>query len=107
LFPKAGFIETVNSKVNGYVKFVNARTIGEASVDLGAGRQKKGDPIDHAVGIVVHRKVGDYVLEGEPIFTIHANSSDKLKLAIQQVEKAFQFQKEMCEPLPLFYEIVE
>lgn len=107
LLPKASFIQTENSKLNGYVKFVNARTIGEASVDLGAGRQKKGDPIDHAVGIVVHRKVGDYVLEGEPIFTIHANSSEKLNLARQQVEKAFQFQKEKCEPLPLFYEIVE
>lgn len=107
LLPKADWIQTVNSKINGYIKFVNARVVGEASVDLGAGRTKKGDPIDHAVGIVVHRKVGDYVLEGEPLFTIHANSEMTLGVALTNVEKGIVIQQEKCEPLPLFYEIVE
>ena len=45
---------------------------------LGAGRAKKGDPIDHAVGFLIHKKVGDKVEAGEPLFEIHANDEAKL-----------------------------
>jgi pyrimidine-nucleoside phosphorylase len=107
LLPKARFIETTNADMNGFVHWIDARIIGETSVDLGAGRAKKGDPVDHAVGIVVHHKVGDYVIVGEPLFTIHANSQEKLKLAKRQVLQAYKIEEEKCEPLPLFYEIVD
>jgi pyrimidine-nucleoside phosphorylase len=107
LLPKAKYIETFNVEKNGFVHWVDARKIGEAAVDLGAGRAKKGDPIDHSVGIVVLHKVGDYVIEGEPLFTIHANSEEKLQLAKQQVLNAHIIKEEECDPLPLFYEIVD
>jgi len=107
LLPKANFIETTNADQNGYLHWIDARMIGETSVDLGAGRAKKGDPVDHAVGIVVHHKVGDYVISGEPLFTIHANSQEKLKIALNKVWQAHQIKEEKCEPLPLFYEIVD
>jgi len=107
LLPKANFIETTNADQNGYLHWIDARMIGETSVDLGAGRAKKGDPVDHAVGIVVHHKVGDYVISGEPLFTIHANSQEKLKIALNKVRQAHQIKEEKCEPLPLFYEIVD
>ncbi len=107
LFPNADFVETTNSEKNGFVHWIDARVIGETSVDLGAGRAKKGDPIDHAVGIVVHHKVGDYVIAGEPLFTIHANSLEKLELARKQVLHAHKIEDEKCDPLPLFYEIVD
>ncbi len=68
---------------------------------------KKGDPVDHAVGIIVHHKVGDYVIAGEPLFTIYANFQEKLELAKQQVLQAHKIDDEKCEPLPLFYEIVD
>lgn len=107
LLPKAEYIQTVNSEQNGYVSMVNAREIGETAVDLGAGRAMKGDPIDHAVGIVVHQKVGDYVLEGEPLYTIHASSQNKLDEANARLEKAVSLSMEKIEPLPLFYEIMD
>jgi pyrimidine-nucleoside phosphorylase len=107
LLPKAIFIETKNAVKNGFVHWIDARIIGETSVDLGAGRAKKGDPVDHAVGIIVHHKVGDYVIAGEPLFTIHANSKEKLELAKRQVLQAYKIEEEKCEPLPLFYEIVD
>ena len=66
---KAGFIETVMSPVSGYLATVHARLIGEAAVELGAGRAKKGDPIDHAVGFEILHKVGGYVRDGQPLFT--------------------------------------
>jgi hypothetical protein len=52
--------------------------VGEAAVALGAGRAKKSDPIDHAVGFVIHKKVGDDIEKGESLFTIHANDEQKL-----------------------------
>lgn len=107
LLEEASFIETVNVFKNGYLHWVDAREVGEASVDLGAGRAKKSDSIDHAVGIVIHHKVGDYVIEGEPLFTIHANAQDKLEAAKERVRKAHKIEDDKCDPLPLFYEIVD
>ena len=65
-FPKAKYIEVVKADRSGNLSRVNARMIGEASVSLGAGRAVKGDPVDHAVGFIIHHKVGDHIDEGEP-----------------------------------------
>ena len=73
LLPKASHVEVVKSPRSGYLFQIHARVIGEAAVLLGAGRAKKSDPIDHAVGIVVHHKVGDFIEGDAPLFTIHAN----------------------------------
>lgn len=104
---KADFSETVPAPRSGYISFVNAREVGEASVDLGAGRAKKGDPIDHAVGIHIYRKVGDEVKAGEPLFTVHANSAGKLALARERLLQAHQWSDTPVKPLPLFYEVIE
>jgi pyrimidine-nucleoside phosphorylase len=107
LLPKAEYIKTIHAKQDGYVKFIHARKVGEASVDLGAGRAKKGDPIDFAVGLLIHQKVGNAVKKGDPLFTIHANQMDKLDEAVKRVEDAFEFSDEAVQPLPLFYEVIE
>ena len=103
-FPRARYVETVESPQSGYLAEVQARAVGEAAVVLGAGRARKGDPIDHAVGFVIHRKVGDRVEQGEPLFTIHAGDREKLDEARRAVLAAHVFRKEAVEPLPLFYE---
>jgi thymidine phosphorylase len=71
---------------------------------LGAGRAKKGDPIDHAVGFLILKKVGEAVQEGEALCEIHANDAAKLKEAHEAVLTAFQYSEEPVPPLPLFYE---
>lgn len=101
--PRAQYIETVPAQARGYVAEVNAREIGETSVDLGAGRARKGDPIDYAVGVIEHVKVGDQVEPGQPLFTIHANDQARLELARTRLLKAHTLQNEPCDPLPLFY----
>lgn len=103
-FPRAPFIEVVPSPRSGYLSQIQARMIGEAAVVLGAGRARKGDPIDHAVGLMIHHKVGDQVESGEPLFTIHANDQEKLEEARQAVLSAHHFSEEPVERLPLFYE---
>ena len=103
-FPRAEYIDVVEAPQDGYLSQIQARTIGEAAVALGAGRARKSDPIDHAVGFVIHRKVGDRVERGDPLFTIHANDKEKLEEARQAVLSAHAFSREPVERLPLFYE---
>jgi pyrimidine-nucleoside phosphorylase len=102
--PQARLVESVKSPWTGWLQQVNARTVGEASVSLGAGRSRKTDAIDHAVGILVHRKVGDRVEKGEPLFTIHANDERRAAEARHQVLSAHVFTDEPVPALPLFYE---
>jgi pyrimidine-nucleoside phosphorylase len=103
-FEKAKYVEVVNAPRGGYVSQVHARGVGEASVALGAGRAKKSDSIDHAVGFIIHKKVGDLVQEGEPLFEIHANDEAKLTEARRDVLAAHAFRDDFAPPLPLFYE---
>jgi len=102
--PKAKMIEVVKAPRSGFVAEVHARIVGEASVALGAGRAKKGDPIDHAVGFIIHKKVGDRVEKDEPLFEIHANDAEKLAEARNRVLSAHTIKDESVRPLPLFYE---
>jgi pyrimidine-nucleoside phosphorylase len=102
-FPRAEFIDVVKAPRSGYISQIHARGVGEAAVTLGAGRAKKTDPVDHAVGFVIHKNVGDQVNEGDPLFTIHANDESKLSEARTAVLAAHSFNDEAVEPLPLFY----
>jgi len=62
--------------------------IGTASVILGGGRERKEDSVDPAVGIVLHKKVGDAVAGGEPLATIYYNSDERLHRARQMIAAA-------------------
>ena len=103
-FPRAEHVEVVKSPRNGYLAQIQARSVGEAAVALGAGRARKSDPIDHAVGFIIHHKVGDQVEKDEPLFTIHANSKEKLAEARDAVLSAHVFSENPVERLPLFYD---
>lgn len=105
--PAARLIEPLPAPHRGYLQQIHARVVGETAVILGAGREKKGGPIDHAVGIVVHKKVGDWVEQGEPVFTIHANDPQRLAEARKRLQTALQWSDEPVEPLPHFYGAVE
>jgi pyrimidine-nucleoside phosphorylase len=102
--PQAKYIRVVESPESGYLKQVHARVVGEAAVELGAGRAKKGDPVDHAVGFVIHNKVGDKVEKGQPLFTVHANDEKLLSEARDAVLSAHTWSEEPVPALPLFYE---
>ena len=106
LLPKARYVESILSPSTGYLSGINAQMVGEAAVLLGAGRAKKGDAIDYAVGVEVHRKVGDYVKKDQPLFTIHANDENKLQQGCGLLLAAHTWSSQSVEPLPLFYEII-
>jgi pyrimidine-nucleoside phosphorylase len=100
---RASLVETVLSPQSGYLSEIHARLVGEAAVELGAGRVKKTDGIDRAVGFEILHKVGEYVKAGDPLFVVHANHPDKLDQARQAVLGAHVFSQNPVEPLPLFY----
>jgi pyrimidine-nucleoside phosphorylase len=102
--PKAKIAEVVAAPRSGTLARVDARRVGEASVTLGAGRAKKSDAVDHAVGVVIHHKVGDRVEKGQPLFTIHANDEKKRAEVREEVLAAHVLSETPVPPLPLFYD---
>ncbi|MFD1850546.1 pyrimidine-nucleoside phosphorylase [Oceanobacillus bengalensis] len=87
--PQASYQVELPAKVSGTVSKIVADEIGTAAMMLGAGRATKESEIDLAVGIVLHKKIGDDVKQGEALLTIHANSEaidDVKELLYQNIE---------------------
>lgn len=87
--PQAAHHVDVISSANGSVASIACEQIGTASVVLGGGREMKEDGIDPAVGIVLHKKVGDPVRQGEAICAVYFNSDDRLAQALKLIEHAY------------------
>ncbi len=104
--PQARIIETLAADQSGYVEQLNALQVGMAAVDLGAGRERKEDSIDHAVGIIVHKKVGDAVTAGDVTFTLHANDEAKLEQARRRLANTIVYSNRPAAPLPTFYDTI-
>src|SRR5690606_11443242 len=105
--PQARLIEQIHAGQGGYIKQVSALRIAQAAFELGAGREKKGDPIDLAVGVQVHVNVGDLIHEGDAIATIHANDEARLERSRALIEQVISYSPTPVDPLPLFYDVIE
>jgi pyrimidine-nucleoside phosphorylase len=86
LLPRAQHTMQVASPQDGYLAAMQCEQIGTACVILGGGRERKEDSVDPAVGIVLHKKVGDHVATGESLATIHYNSHARAERARQLIE---------------------
>ncbi len=104
--PQAPVIKTVKSPETGYLSQINARVVGETAVDLGAGREKKGDQINHAVGVEILREVGDQIKAGDDLFILHAQDQADFDIAQKRLIEAHQWSESQVDPLPLVYDIV-
>ncbi len=103
MLPKAKMVSVVDAPRSGWLAQVSARIVGEAALALGAGRARKGEPVDHSVGIVIHHKVGDHLDKGQPMFTIHARDKVSLDDAVKRILAAHVWSENPVKPLPLFY----
>jgi pyrimidine-nucleoside phosphorylase len=104
--PQAALVANLPSPRSGYVAGLDAREIGLTAALLGGGRTRKGDPIDHAVGIVLAKKIGAYVNNGEPLLTIHANDEQKLIEAKQRLLDAYSWSDAPVERPSPIHEII-
>jgi pyrimidine-nucleoside phosphorylase len=87
--PRARNRMPVVSPASGFVGSIQCEQVGTAVVVLGGGREKKEDSVDPAVGLVLHKKVGDAVRAGEPLLTLHYNSDARLAEARGLLEGAY------------------
>lgn len=104
-FTKAKFIEPIKAKKEGYIQEINAEEVGRIACDLGAGRVRKEDEIDHTVGIILNKKVSDEVDIGENLGYIHANNLKKLENAKKKLECIIKIKEEKIEKTPTIFGI--
>ncbi len=92
---------------SGYIYALDAMKIGIASSMLGAGRTKKGDKIDYAVGLVLNKRRGDRVEKGEPLFKLYINDKTNLDAVKKMLLDAVKIGSEQPAPMPMVYKVIE
>jgi pyrimidine-nucleoside phosphorylase len=75
---------------DGYVESIDALEVGLAGLELGVGRKKKEDPVDHSAGIVIEAPVGAHVQTGEPLAIVHARSEELARSVMPRLQKAWR-----------------
>jgi pyrimidine-nucleoside phosphorylase len=104
--PSAAVVRPVPAAHAGYVAEVRASAIAHAALRLGAGREAKDDPVDHAVGIRCLRKRGDAVEAGEPLAEVHARDEAGAATAVAEVAAAYRIEAEAPPARPLLIDVV-
>lgn len=104
LLPAARWQINVRAKGSGWISAIDADEIGTAAMLLGAGRAAKEDTVDLAVGIVLKKKIGDYVEKGGTLAVIHSNSEDA-EDSLRLVEQHMHISAERTEAPPLIYQL--
>ncbi len=102
--PKARQTTQVTAAASGFITAIHSEAMGLAAMSLGAGREKTTDVIDPAVGFVLEKKVGDPVLEGEPLVTIHFNADRALEEVKRRVRSAYGIGPVAAPARPLIIE---
>jgi len=103
VLPSAPVRRPIMAERAGALAAVDAEGLGRASGDLGAGRKRKGDPIDPSVGIVFLPKIGDRLEAGQELGRVHARSDGDADTGVRAVHAAMTIGDEPVEPPPLVY----
>lgn len=107
LLPQAACQVVLEAKSSGYVTRLNAKTVGQASMALGAGREAVDSTIDPSVGVVLHKKIGDAVEKGEPLCTVFYNQESRWQAVRRSLLEAFEVGPVRVEPPPLIKRMIE
>jgi pyrimidine-nucleoside phosphorylase len=106
LLPQASRQVAVNAGKTGFITRMLTAEIGQCALLLGAGRQKKSDSIDPAVGIWMHKRLGDPVQKGETLAVFHVNKEDHLDEALGRFQQAVQIGDTRPEARTLIYKTI-
>jgi len=96
----------VVSPASGFVSAIACEAVGTAGVILGGGRERKEDSVDPSVGIVLHRKVGDKVSSGGPLYTVHYNDETRAARAADLLGNSFQIAATPPVVRPLVHRVI-
>lgn len=105
-FPKAAFLHEIKAEHDGYISHMDTETVGKTATVLGAGREKKGDAIDMAAGIILIKKTGDAVQKGDTLAVLHTNRKEKIAQAEEMYRSALAFSEHKPEREELVYKII-
>jgi thymidine phosphorylase len=107
LLPQARHKADVKSPASGFVTAIMCEQIGTAGVLLGGGRARKEDSVDPAVGMMVHKKIGNRVTAGEALCTVYYNSAERLASAAPLIEKSYTIEAAASlQKRPLVHQII-
>jgi pyrimidine-nucleoside phosphorylase len=104
--PSAPVVRPVPAPADGYVQAIAATEIGETALRLGAGRVRKGDAINHAVGLICLAKRGDRVDKDTPIAEVHAETEEAAERAASEIAGAYRIGPEQPEPRPIVLDVI-
>ncbi len=104
-FPLSKYVVEIRSEDEGYVKRIEALEIGESAMRLGAGRETYDDVIDMSAGIVLAKKVGDFVKVGDVLCVVHTNKDDFAAI-LEDIRHSFKLSKEKLNPLPIVHDYI-
>lgn len=105
MFPKAKEVIPVYSQTTGYVKDLKAKPLGIVSMKLGGGRETTDDEIDYSVGLILHKKIGDFVKKGDVLVEVHTNTGLSKELQ-KDILDAYEFSNEFVNKPVLIDEVL-
>lgn len=105
MFPKAKEVIPVYSQTTGYVKDLKAKPLGIVSMKLGGGRETTDDEIDYSVGLILHKKIGDFVKKGDVLVEVHTNTGLSKELQ-KDILDAYEFSNEFVNKPILIDEVL-
>ncbi len=107
LLPTAPVRTMLAAPRSGYIASIEAEQVGLASMRLGAGRFKKGDPVDHRTGFILHAKIGDSLRAGDPLIEIHARTQTEADAVCGDLLACYQWSETPVTPGPLIYDTIK
>ncbi len=107
LLQEASIIEKLVSPSEGYVSAMKNQEVGKTVLCLGGGRETKESSIDLSVGLILHKKKGDFVKKGEALATIYASDAEKLKAAKEYFSRVYSFSEKPVKKPALIKGVVE
>lgn len=106
LLPTAPVRVILRAPRDGHIVGIHAERMGLASMRLGAGRMRKGEPIDHRTGFVLQAKIGEYLHTADPLVEIHARSNEEAAALQEEILSCYTWSEVPMQPVPLIYDVV-
>ena len=106
VLPISCSVVEVRARESGFISWMDTEKIGLAVMALGAGRKRKEDSVDHSVGVIVEKKIGDFVERGDVVFKVHYSKKSELTEALGMLERSFKISGEPPKEIQLIKEVI-
>jgi len=107
LFGEAEFKVNLTAWESGTIEKINAFEVGMSAIDIGAGRRKKEDNIDHKAGFIFNKNVGDMVKRGEKILEIHTNKKESIESVKDRLKNAIKISNKTIKKPEMIFKIID